>query len=101
MGSNNARNYIHLQCGADYRRLSSQVTADLAILRPLRLSNKMVSVQYDRLLAKQSFFSAVLLANDSRLSDKNEYAREGRKTAVSLSRFNRFFNELMIEYRRI
>lgn len=98
MGSNAARNYVHLECGASYRMLSKQIKRDLEKTRPFIRMNKHAAKAHDLLLAKLAFYRSILLTNDPTLSDKNKEAKEARKTAVSPSLFNRSFDKIMSDY---
>lgn len=100
MGSLNSLSPTHLDNGIVYRQLSARWRRLLELNRPYLHLAKAQNAN-DFILAKLAYIEAVYLtmAPNTMPASKNQIAKDWSKTAVSLSRFNRYFDSLIMEVR--
>lgn len=103
MGSLKSNNPAHLDNGASYRFLTSEINRQLSLIKPFVANgHKHAIVAHDVLLARRAAIESVTLSmSGSGLlpADKNSVAKDYCKLAISPSlfcgQFDKFIKEVM------
>ena len=103
MGSLKSNNPAHLDNGASYRILTSEINRQLSLIEPyVTINHKLAIIAHDELLARRAAIESVTLSmSGSGLlpADKNSVAKDYAKLAISseffCERFNKYIMEVM------
>lgn len=101
MGSLKSNNPAHLDNGASYRILTSEINDKLELIKPyVAINHKLAIIAHDELLARRAAIESVTLSMSGSgllLADKNSVAKDYSKLAIDSSFFCERFNKYIME----